>query len=92
MYAFIERENKNPRLFSPELFPKLVLDYFFVLLLDNEQLEHSNRSAFVLDDHMWGVQFHPEFRELIIHKYIEEQREQLLRDRFKIAELHITVN
>lgn len=34
--------------------------------------------AFVLNDHIWGVQFHPEFNAGIVCSYIEDQRQELL--------------
>ena len=35
--------------------------------------------AFVLDSHIWGVQFHPEFNRGITCSYIEAEREALTR-------------
>ena len=35
---------------------------------------------FVIDDHIWGVQFHPEFDGAIIRSYIQKQRSTLVRD------------
>ena len=59
-------------------------------LLAGNQFEPHH--AFELDNHMRGVQFHPEFTASITRKYIEEQGEQLIRDGFNIEELHATVD
>ncbi|MZP28328.1 glutamine amidotransferase [Heliobacterium undosum] len=36
--------------------------------------------AFVLDGHIWGVQFHPEFNAAITGAYIDAQNDQLLAE------------
>jgi GMP synthase - Glutamine amidotransferase domain len=51
------------------------------VLAENEFERHH---AFVLHDRIWGVQFHPEFTADITYEYIEEQRENLLRDGYDI--------
>ncbi len=43
--------------------------------------------AFVLYNHVWGVQFHPEFNEEIMRKHIFEQRTFLQNEGHNIAKL-----
>ncbi len=43
--------------------------------------------AFVIDHHIWGVQFHPEFTEAIIEAYILTLRNDLQAEGFDVAQL-----
>ncbi len=43
--------------------------------------------AFVIDNHIWGVQFHPEFTEEITKAYILELKETLQNEGFDILQL-----
>jgi GMP synthase (glutamine-hydrolysing) len=43
--------------------------------------------AFVIDNHIWGVQFHPEFNEAITKAYILELQETLQREGFDPSQL-----
>lgn len=47
--------------------------------------------AFAIDNHIWGVQFHPEFTGEIIHAYIEEQKDTLITEGHDIDALNETV-
>lgn len=44
--------------------------------------------AFVIEDRIWGVQFHPEFNADIMHRYIDEQIEKLVQKNLDIDLLH----
>ncbi|QQR91633.1 MAG: glutamine amidotransferase [Myxococcales bacterium] len=48
-----------------------------VCLASNDKDAHQ---AFRMDDHIWGVQFHPEFDAEIIRAYIEARQEVLLQE------------
>lgn len=50
--------------------------------------EFERYQAFVLNDRIWGVQFHPEFSEDITREYIEEQSEDLHREGYDVN-LHL---
>ena len=54
------------------------------LLAKNEFEPHQ---AFVLDGHIWGVQFHPEFNRGITCSYIEGDRESLTRQGWDVDAL-----
>lgn len=58
-------------------------------LLAHNDFEHHH--AFAIDDHIWGVQFHPEFSADYTHAYIDMQAEQLQKDGFDMKLLHGTV-
>jgi len=47
-----------------------------LLAKNNFEPHHS----FVFDDHIWGVQFHPEFNQGITSSYIESGREDLMKE------------
>ena len=50
-----------------------------------------NHHAFKLNDHIYGVQYHPEFTAGIIRAYIEKQKVHLEQAGFDIEELHNSV-
>ena len=58
-----------------------------VVLANNDFERHQ---AFKLN-HMYGVQFHPEFTADVIHAYIDEQRKYLEQAGFDIVKLHKSV-
>ncbi|MGM9925464.1 MAG: glutamine amidotransferase [Bacillus sp. (in: firmicutes)] len=47
--------------------------------------------AFAIDNHIWGVQFHPEFSADIIRAYIDQQKEELLAEGQSIEALQQNV-
>ncbi|WP_042351899.1 glutamine amidotransferase [Bacillus massiliigorillae] len=47
--------------------------------------------AYAIDNHIWGVQFHPEFSGDIMHAYINEQQERLIDEGYSIEKLHQSV-
>jgi len=49
--------------------------------------DHDANQAFVIDNHIWGTQFHPEFDAPIMHAYIEAQRPDLHKEGFNISNL-----
>ena len=50
-----------------------------------------SNNAFVLDSHIWGVQFHPEFTKSIMEDLIFEMRNELENDGFDIQQLKSSV-
>lgn len=88
---------ENP-LFSilPNMFLGHVTHYQSVLTLPKQAKvlaynDFEQHQAFMIDQHIFGVQFHPEFSAPIIHAYIDEQAEQLQADGFHITTLHENV-
>ncbi len=55
-----------------------------VLLAQNDFEPHH---AFVIDNHIWGVQFHPEFDEKITAAYIDELGRLLKDEGFSVSQL-----
>jgi len=49
--------------------------------------DHEQYQAFVINNNIWGVQFHPEFNEWIMQAYIREQKEDLENEGFDVIEL-----
>ncbi len=47
--------------------------------------------AYVVNDHIWGVQFHPEFNAGITRRYIEEERQELVREGYDAGALYRSV-
>lgn len=41
--------------------------------------EHEPHHGFCIKDHIWGVQFHPEFNGEIMFNYIKEQEDSIIR-------------
>ena len=89
---------KEHPLFSilPHTFFGHVTHYQSVITLPKQamilaQNAFEQHQAFMIDQHIFGVQFHPEFTAPIIHAYIDEQAERLQADGFSITALHETV-
>ncbi|ADY57198.1 glutamine amidotransferase class-I [Syntrophobotulus glycolicus DSM 8271] len=53
--------------------------------------EHEQHHAFVYNDNIWGVQFHPEFTADLISAYIEEQNDYLLRKGYDVNKIRQSV-
>lgn len=41
--------------------------------------DHEPHHGFVINNHIWGVQFHPEFNGEIMFKYVKEKEDSILR-------------
>ena len=85
---------KDDSLFSclPEMLPVYVAHAQSVLQLPEQTTLLASNSfephhAFVIDGHIWGVQFHPEFTESIIRAYILEMENILQGEGFHPAQL-----
>ncbi len=48
--------------------------------------------AYVIDDHIWGVQFHPEFTAGVTRSYIEVQRDALTQEGKNVDDLIASVH
>ena len=82
----LSTDGKNDILLSvlPERFPGYASHAQTVLKLPEgakllARNEFEPHHAFVLDGHIWGVQFHPEFNKGITCSYIEAEREALMQ-------------
>ena len=47
--------------------------------------------AFVIDENVWGVQFHPEFNAAVMRAYIQKQSRTLLQEGYDIEKLNLSV-
>lgn len=50
-----------------------------------------SHQAFVIDENVWGVQFHPEFNADIMRSYIHEQSHALIQEGYTIEKLNLSV-
>ena len=58
------------------------------LLAKNNFEEHH---AFSINENIWGVQFHPEFNADVTREYINEQKENLMKEGYDLEKLHSSV-
>ena len=47
--------------------------------------------AFRIGERAWGVQFHPEFREAVMHAYVRRNRDGIVADELDPEEIHANV-
>jgi len=60
-----------------------------VLLAQNDFEKHH---AFCLNNHIWGVQFHPEFTAGVVKMYIREFEKELLKEGVNTQKLYDSIN